>query len=419
MLQSLSFSFHPRLLAPLGCLALLLPVSASGDDQEETRKQTEQLVMQLVEDSQKHKVERVLKGDDALHQAELACVLLASDVSSYTEHLGEVQAACLKAGRLEDALLLAAKMRELGNESGLTQIMLAHAHAGRVQEAIAAREELRKHLPRLTTHRRQRAERDMVLTTGLIGEGEVDVSLLKDLLPEDSLEVEAEWIQAGKRKAPQTEAAVLDRIKKTPVSPLAGGRYAIACADQMMGGKDTHAEGVKVVDLAGKICVETPHVTAHRLLIDLARCARGHGLVEAGNKAINLFLKACAAYSAESEWKPGYLAEAAALLHEWNEDELALKALADARESLKRVFVADVARELLATARAAHTLGQKTERDQAALDALRSACMHPHPRVRGDAAVAVCLFYASLNESIPQPVREALRKVHEGAPATP
>jgi hypothetical protein len=419
MIQSLSFPFLPLLLAPVGCLALMLPVPASGDDQEDARKQTEQLVMQLVEDSQKHKVERVLVGDDALHQAELACVLLASDVSSYTEHLGEVQAACLKAGRLEDALLLAAKMRELGNEAGLTQIMLAHAHAGRVQEAMAAREELRKHLPRLTTHRRQRAERDMVLTTGLIGEGEADVSLLKELLPEDSLEVEAEWIQVGKRKAPQTEVAVLGRIKKTPVSPLAGGRYAIACADHMLGNKNAHAEGIKVVDLAGKICVETPHVTAHRLLIDLARCARGHGLVEAGNKAMSLFLKACAGYSTKSEWKAGYLAEAAVLLHEWKEDELALKAMSDAREALKEVFVADVARELLATARAAHTLGQKPERDQAALDALRSASVHPHPRVRGDAAVAACLFYASLNESIPQPVREALRKVHEGAPATP
>ncbi len=402
---------HHRVLLA-GCLALSV-LSTSAQDN------TEVLVKQLVEDSQKHKVKRVLKDDDALHQAELACVLLASDVSSYTDHLAEVQAACLKAGRMQDAQLLAATMSKLGNELGSSQIMLAQARTGQFEEARRHMESLRKNLPRLTSYRRQSAERDMVLATGLMAEQEPDVSLLESLLPEHSLEVEAEWIQAGKRKAPQTEAAVLERIKKTPVSPLAGGLYAIACADHLLGDKNTHAEGAKVVDLAGKICVETPHVTAHRLLIDLARCARGHDLVEAGNKALSLFLKACAGYAAKSEWKPGYLAEAAVLLHEWNEEALALKAIADAREALKQVFVADVARELLATARAANTLGQKPERDQAALDALRSATVHPHPRVRGDAAVAVCLLYASLNESIPQPVREALRKIHEGAPATP
>ena len=403
--------FHPRVLLAGGLALSLLAASAQTP--------TEELVKRLVEDSQKHKIERVLKEDDALHQAELACVLMASDVSSYTDHLGEVQAACLKAGRLDDAQLLASKMSLLGNETGTSQLMVAQARAGRFEEARRVLENLRTNLPRLSSYRRQSAERDIALAEGLMSEKEPTDPLLEPLLPEHSLEVEAEWILAGKKSAPLAESAVLARIKKVPVSPLAGGKYAIACATMLLKNAESKAEGGKVLTLAGKICLETPHANAHRLLLDVARCAYDHDLKPDATKAMSFFLKLCAGYSAKSEWKAGYLADAAILLHEWKEDELAAKARQDAHAALKEVFVADVARELVATARAAHVLGLTAERDQGALDALHSARVHPHPRVRGDAAVAVCLLYASLNESIPQPVRDALRKIQEGAPATP
>jgi hypothetical protein len=407
-------------------LALLLPAVVFAGERDDERKQSEEIVRQLVEDSQKHKKERVLKEDDALHQAELACVMLATDVSSYTDHLGEVQTACLNAGRIEDARFLSARMSELGNDTGISQLLVAHARAGRAREAWETLEQLKKNMSRLTTHRRQMATRHIALSLGLMMDAEPDISRMQehvtaqDLLPEHLLEIEAEWIQSGRKPAPKTVTEVLARIQKTPVSPLAGGRYAIACADRQLADTKTKTEGVATVAQAGKICLETPHVTAHRLLLDLARVAWRHELREDARKAMSLFLKVCATYAPKAEWKAGYLAEAAILLHEWQETELAAKAMTDAREALKIVFVADVGRELVATARAAHTLGQHDQRDRAALDALRSAAIHPHPRVHGDAAVTVCLLYASLNEPLPPPVREALRKLHDsGEPASP
>jgi hypothetical protein len=419
------FSLHFSPFRAWVLSASLLPALLPADDADKERKQTEEIVRQLVEDSQKHNKERVMKEEDALHQAELACVMLATDVSSYTDHLGEVQTACLKAGRIEDARLLAAKMSELGNDSGISSLLVAHARDGRTKEAWETLEQLKKNMPRLTTHRRQMAARQLTLSLGLLMDGEPDISRMQDhvtaqdLLPEHLLEIEAEWIQSGRKPTPKTVAEVLARIQKTPVSPLAGGCYAIACADRLLADTKTRAEGAATVVQAGKICLETPHVTAHRLLLDLARVAWRHEARDDARKAMSLFLKLCAGYAAKAEWKAGYLADAAVLLHEWQETELASKAMIDAREALKTVFVADVGRELVATARAAHLLGQHDQRDRAALDALRSATVHPHPRVRGDAAVAVCLLYASLNELLPPPVREALRKLHSGEPASP
>ena len=359
---------------------------------------TEKLIEELAADSQKHGRPRAQHTKrDAIHLAESCANLLADDVPTYTERLGDVVTANLNAGRKDDALLLAEKMRQLGDESGFTRHMLAHIRAGRRQEASALIPDIEKSLPRLPLVRRRSAERDLSVTKGLMAEKSANLEDLKHLEPDIRLEVETAWLEAGKlADPPATLAAVKARIAKEASGPLASVRFAIAALGKIL--PTLPEDQVRpFIDFIGPLCTESHHPGAHHGLLDLAKALWGHEKHRSqARKAMNRYLAQAAAYPEQAEWKGPYFADAVPVFLEWGEKDLAAKAAKDARANLEKVFAADVSRALVAAARAAHLVGMTMERDQALADAVGAARRYPHPRVGADAAVECCLLQAEL-----------------------
>lgn len=387
------YIFRLALIVPLltACLALSQDVSSAVS--------TEKLIEELVADSQKHAKPRAeYPKRDSIRLAESCANLLAADVPSYTARLGDVVTANLKAGRLDDALLISEKMRLLGEESGFTQLMLYHLHAGRKSEAAALIPDIEKSLPRLSMVRRRNAERDIAVTKGLMAEKSDNLDYLKHLEPDIRLEAETEWLRAGKlAEPPKTLDAVKARISKEASGTQASVRFAITALEKALPSLSEEQAG-PFIDYVGPLCTESHHPGAHHGLLDLARVLWPHEkLRPQARKAMNRYLAQTAAYPEQAEWKGPYFADAVPVLLEWGEKELATKAAKDAREKLEKVFVADAPRALVAAARAAHLVGSETERDQALADAVASARRYPHPRIGADAAVECCLLHAELD----------------------
>jgi hypothetical protein len=360
---------------------------------------TEKLIEELMVDSQKHAKPRAeYPKRDAIRLAESCADLLAADVPSYTARLGDVVAANLKAGRLDDALMLSEKMRLLGEESGFTRLMLYHLHAGRKPEAAALIPDIEKSLPRLSMVRRRNAERDIAITKGLMAEKSGNLVDLKHLEPDIRLEVETEWLRAGKlAEPPKTLEAVKARISKEASGALASVRFAITAMEKALPALPEE-RAFPFIDYVGQLCTESHHPGAHHGLLDLARTLWSHEKLRShASKAMNRYLAQTAAYPEQAEWKGPYFADAVPVLLEWGEKDLAIKAAKDARDKLAKVFIADSSRALVAAARAAHRVGSETERDQALADAVASARRYPHPRIAADAALECCLLHAELN----------------------
>lgn len=390
------------------CLASWLPAQENTPE-----KPAAALIEELVKDSQKHLKPRPQRpARDALRLAESAADLLASDITAYTSRLGDIVSACLQADRADDALFLAEKMRQLGDESGFTRLMIASAQAGRLDEARGPLESVQKNLPRLTGVRRRNAERDVVITRGLLAETSADMALLTTLEPDTRLEAETAWLRAGKLASPPLNAdAVRSRLKKEGVSPLAAARYAITALEKALPSL-AEPEVKAFADLVGPLCTEAPHPGAHHVLLDLSRVLWPQEIHRPlARKAMNRYLALAASYPEQAEWKGPYFADAVPLLLEWGEKDLASKAAGDSRATLEKVFVADVPRALVAAARAAHQTGLTTQRDQALIDALTSSRKHPHPRVAADAAVECCLVHASLDLPVSDAVYQQLASI--------
>lgn len=359
---------------------------------------TEKLIEGLVTDSQKHAKPRTERPKrDPIRLAEFCADLLADDVPGYTARLGDVVAANLKAGRMDDALLLSKKMRQLGDESGFTFLMLHHVRAGRKTETAELMPDIEKSLPRLSMVRRRNAEKDLAITKGLMADKTANPDDLKDLEPDIRLEVETEWLRLGKlADPPLTLDAAKARIFKEAAGPLASVRFAIVALEKALP-KLSEDQARTFIDFIGPLCTETLHPGAHHTLLDLARILWPNPkLRPEASKAMTRFLAQTASYPEQAEWKGPYFADAVPVLLEWGEKELASKAAKDSRAKLEKVFLADVSHALVAAARAAHQVGMTSERDQMLLDAVSAARRYPHPRVGADAAVECCLFYAEL-----------------------
>ena len=382
-------SFAPHLL-----LLLLSAYPALAQDIQSSVK----LIEELVADSQKHAKPRVeYPKRDAIRLAESCADLLAEDVPSYTDRLGDVVAANLTAGRMEDAELLSEKMRQLRDESGFVRVMLDHLHDNRREVALAMIPGIEKNLPRLSLVRRRKAERDIAISRGLMAEKSASLEDLKNLEPDIRLEVEAEWLRAGKLpEPPLTLDAVKARISREGSGPLASARFAIAAFEKALPTLPVES-ALTFIDYVGPLCTETHHPGAHHAMLDLAKVLWQHEKFRPqARKAMTRYLGQTASYPEQAEWKAPYFADAVPLLLEWGEKDLAMKAAKDAREKLEKVFAADVSRALVAAARAAHLMGMTAERDQALTDAVASARRYPHPRVGADAAVECCLLHAEL-----------------------
>lgn len=390
------------------CLASWLPAQENTPE-----KPAAALIEELVKDSQKHLKPRPQRpARDALRLAENAADLLASDVTAYTSRLGDIVSACLQAAREDDARFLAEKMRQLGDESGFTRLMLASAQSGRLDEARHHLESVQKNLPRLTGVRRRDAERDVVIARGLLAEKSADMALLTALEPDTRLEAETAWLRAGKLTTPPlTPDAVRARLKLEVTSPLAAARYAITAFEKAL--PSLAAADVKAfTDLVGPLCTESHHPGAHHVLLDLARLLWPQEIHRPlARKAMNHYLALAASYPEQAEWKGPCFADAVPLLLEWGEKDLAAKAAGDARATLEKVFVAHVPRALAAAARAAHQTGLTAQRDQALIDALTAGQQHPHPRVAADAAVECCLVHASLDLPVSDAVYQQLTSI--------
>lgn len=399
-IRRLSFLF----LSLAGCLP---------GQENTTEKPAEVLIEELVRDSQKHIKPRPERpARDVLRLAETAADLLAEDITAYTARLGDIVAACLKANRPDDALFLAEKMRLLGDESGFSRLMLASAHAGRTDEALAHLESLENRRTRLSGVRLRDITRDTVIARGLLSTGKADMGTLASLDPDTRMEAETAWLAAGKLASPPlTLDAVLKRLKKEGVSPLTSAHYVVTALEKAL--PTLPEEAVKpFADQAGSICTETHHPGAHHVLLELAQVMWNHKKQHPlANQAMTRYLALAAKYPAQAEWKGPYFADAVPVLLAWGEKDLAVKAAHDARATLEKVFVADVPRCLAAAAKAAHQAGMTAERDQALVDALISAKRHPHPRVAGDAAVECCLVLSDLGLPASEGVYKQLAEI--------
>ncbi len=407
MFPSTPKTYLPALLLSLTACLVLAQESSSGI------QSVEKLIEGLVVDSQKHAKPRAERPKrDAIRLAESCADLLADDVPAYTTRLGDVVAANLKAERLEDALLLSEKMRQLGDESGFTRIMLAHLHAGRREETAALIPGIENNLPRLSLVRRRHAERDLAITKGLLAEKTARLEDLKNLEPDIRLEVEAEWLRAGKlAEPPATLEAVKARISKEAAGPLASAHFAIAALEKALPTLPEDQE-LPFIDFVGPLCAETHHPGAHHAMLDLAKALwQKERLRPQARKAMTRYLGQSAAYPEQAEWKGPYFADAVPVLLEWGEKDLATKAARDARDKLEKVFAADVSHALVAAARAAHLVGMTAERDQALVDAVAAARRYPHPRISADAAVECCLLHAALDLPLSDPVYQQIAAI--------
>ena len=403
------FSTHIRRLS---LLALSLPAWLPA--QETTaEKPAAALIEELVKDSQRHIRPRTARpARDALRLAESAADLLASDVTAYTTRLGDLVTACLREERPDDALFLAEKMRLLGDESGFTRLMLASAQQGREEEARGHLMTVEKNVPRLSGVRRRDAERDVVITRGLLGKEAADMTTLTVLEPDTRLEAETAWLRAGKLPSPpRTPDAVRARLKQEAVSPLAAARFALTALEIALPSLPEH-EVKPFADLVGPLCTESHHPGAHHLLLDLARVLWAQEKYRPlARQAISRYLAQAAAYPVQAEWKGPYFADAVPLLLEWGEKDLAAQAARDARATLEKVFIADVPRALAAAARAAHQADMPAQRDQMLIDMLAAGRKHPHPRVAADAAVECCLVHAAVDLPMSDAVYQQLAQI--------
>jgi hypothetical protein len=368
------------------------------------------LIDELIVDSQKHAKQRVeYPKRDAIRLAESCADLLAEDVPSYTERLGDVVLANLKAGRTNDAQFLSEKMRQLGNESGFLGVMMDHLHASRRDEALALIPDIQKSLSRLSLVRRRVSERDIAICQGLLAEKSAKLEDLEKLEPDIRLEVETEWLKSGKHpQPPLTLDAVKTRINKEVGGPLASAHFVVVALEKILP-KLPDQDVLPFIEYVGSFCTETHHPGAHHAMLDLAKVLWQHQTLRTqARKAMTRYLEQSASYPEQAEWKGPYFADAVPVLLEWEEKDLAKKAAKDAREKLDKVFVADVAHALIAAARAAHLVGLPAERDQALVDAVAVARRYPHPRVGANAAVECCLLHAELELQLSDSVYKQL-----------
>lgn len=371
---------------------------------------TAKVIEELVADSRKHaKPRTAYPKDDVIRLAESCADLLAGDVPTYTKRLGDVVAANLKAGRTDDALLLAEKMRQLGDEAGFVHLMMDHLHAGRREEAAALIQGIQDSLPRLPLVRRRHAEKEIAITKGLLAEKTASLEDLKNLEPDVRLEVETEWLRAGKLPGPPlTLDTVKTRISKEGSGPLASAHFAIVALEKALP-KLSEENVMPFIDYVGPLCTETHHPGAHHAMLDLAKVLWQHEkLRPQARKAMTHYLGQTASYPEQAEWKGPYFADAVPVLLEWGEKDLASKAAKDSRDKLEKVFAADVSRALVASARAAHLMEMTKERDQALVDAVAAARRYPHPRVGADAALECCLFHAEFKLQLSEPVYQQI-----------
>ncbi|HYF34625.1 MAG TPA: hypothetical protein VD994_04990, partial [Prosthecobacter sp.] len=371
-------------------------------------EETDALVARLVEESQKHKVSRKADPKDPVWQAERYASGLADDISLFNQWMIEIVRAYAVRGDAAEAAYVADQLPGAGSPLAHAELALVHA---RRRENAAAEQHLTVAQAGLSSASRSQA--DLVRSRcahalHLMNRGHEAAALEARLEELELLHLETHLQKEGLRPALTLKQAQerLALVKAKGVDATRC-RYLLACARRHFefGEKE---KGLPFLPEVGNLASANGLPPAQHVLLDLARVAWAAGQKEDARKSMNLFLKCCGAYADHAEWKALYIADAAALLVDWQEQDEARAWLKQAESGLPKVFVLDAPTPILAVGRQWERLDGAAAGDRFATMAAQAGMAHPHPRAQAGAAVQVCLFYADAGRPLPEAIARIL-----------
>ena len=391
------------LAADLLLLGTLASVAAP-----EPKSSTEELVSQLVADSQKHQIIRKSDPKDPLRVAETMAVGLADDLSAYNRWMLEIIQQYVKKGQIEEAEYLVGRLP--GHGAAMAHAEMALHYARKQQKAEA------------DTHL-QSALRLADQASGLPAEMARTQCILALHHLDRSPEAAPQTDKLGKFALLSLETQMHEEDLLAPISVLDAkrqlvgvpeqgederrARFLLACAKQHYQ-KGTGQVAQAFLEEVGAMSVQNGLPNAQHVLVDLARVAWAGGNKDLARKSLNLFLKCCMAYGDGADWKVLYLADAVELLIEWNEMDEAREWLKAAEKSIPKIFVMDAPASMLALARQHERLGDTAAADQFVLLAAKSGASYNHPRVRAETSVRIALYFFNVGKPMSEEVLQIL-----------
>jgi tetratricopeptide (TPR) repeat protein len=413
----MDFSPYPFYL----CLAAAITMAASlaapaaqttpvaGPEVPATLEESIKIVEALVQDSKRLEVKRLSDPTSPLRIAEEYAAWIAGDVSEYADVMVTIIKRHMAAGQPVDASYLTERLPGTGSLQAHAALARHFAEKGRDAESITHQKEAETRLSQSSGQTLQKVLIDLLTAARLTDQTafyEMHIGKMADIT---KLEVDLVCLQTGHDKTPGSEEAMkrVGEMQSKGVDELKA-RYmmAVSAAHLAKGNKE---EGEVCFDEAGKHATARGLTHEYRVLLDLARLANKHGMIERAEKSMSIYLRACERFTKSAEWRAAYLTGAAETLLEWGRAEDAEKWLKSAREGASEVFVAYATEAHLSTAPLVEKMESREVADALVLEALRAGLVHPHRRAKGRAAVQTCLYYHDRGRSLPEPVLKLLR----------
>lgn len=397
-----------RGLIPVGlCIACgqVSSLAAAAD------QATEDLVSNLVAASQKHQVVRKSDPAEPARLAETYAVGLADDVSLFNEWMLRIIQAHVKAGRIEDAEYLVTRLPGYGSAMAHAEMALFYAGKKQATQAEAHLKPALKQVDQASGLLAETIRVDCILALYSLERGE-ETAAQQDKLGKLSLLSLETRLHEENLKQPLSLQDAKKRLQEVPEQgeDERRARFLLACARQhfQLGAADA---AVPFLDEIGGMAMQNGLPNAQRVLVDLARVAWMGGQKKVARKSLNLFLKCCESYGDGSDWKPGYIADAADLLISWGDKDEAAEWLKTGAQTIKKVFVLDAPAAILALARQQERLDGAEAADSMVVMAVRAGAMHKHPRSLAEASVRACLYYADAGRAMPEKVSQTLTQL--------
>lgn len=374
---------------------------------------TAKLVDQLVKDSKRLEIKRPSDPASPLRLAEEYAAWIAGDVKEFTEVMVKIILLHVQAGNEVDALYLAERLPGSGRLQSHAALALHLADEGKKEQSIQQQEEAERWLFQGSGVILQKALLNLLIAARLT-EQQDRISSHKDKLTEiNQVELDIAFIQRGLYQ-PQNSAegqARMLALEARGVEELKA-RYMMATADAHLA-KGNTTEGEKCFDEAGKWASSNGLAHEYRVMLDLAKLAHKYKLKERSEKCLSIYLQACDRFAMAAEWRAPYVIAAVELLLEWDRKDQALKWLKSARDGAGKVYIVDAAESHVSTARMVEKLDGPDTADAVVMSALRTGLLHPHPRVKGRAAVSACIYYHEMGRAVPEAVIKLLQKSRE------
>lgn len=378
-----------------------------------TIEDTAKLVDQLVKDSKRLEINRPSDPASPLRLAEEYAAWIAGDVKEYTEVMVKIILLHVEAGDDIDALYLAERLPGSGRLQSHAALALHLADEGKKEQSIQQQEEAERWLFQGSGVILQKALLNLLIAAR-ITEQQDRIIKHKDKLTEiNQIELDIAYIERGlnKPQSSQEGEAKMVALEARGVEELKA-RFMMANADAQLA-KGNTAEGEKCFDQAGKWASSNGLAHEYRVMLDLAKLANKFKMKERAEKCLTIYLQACDRFSMAAEWRAPYVVAAVEVLLEWDRKDQAIKWLKSARDGASKVYIVDAAESHISTARIVERLEGPAAADTVVLSALRTGLLHPHPRVKGRAAVNACIYYHEMARAVPEAVIKLLQKTRE------